>query len=233
MVQASTMNKIILGDCVEVMKKIPNESIDLIITDPPYGINFKSNMDTKNRFDRIINDDNLDFFEPFIKESFRILKNNTNLYIFCRFDNYPYFYEIIKKNGFKVSNCLIWEKSKALGGLGDMEASYLANYEFIIFAHKGRRILFKNRIGRQFGLIKDESINNPLKLLYPTQKPVSLFKKLITLSSSVGDIVLDPFMGSGTTAVACKQCNRKYLCIDLNPLAIELANKRLCQEVLL
>ncbi|MEM4260846.1 MAG: site-specific DNA-methyltransferase [Candidatus Woesearchaeota archaeon] len=226
------INKIYQGDCLELMKEIKDEDIDLILTDTPYGINFKSNMDTKNRFDYIQNDDNLDFFEPFIKQAYRVLKNNTCLFLFCRFDNYPYFFEIVTKNGFKVKNCLIWEKNKTLGGLGDIESSFLNNYEFIIFAMKGRKILFKDGIGREFGLIKDDTISNPSQLLYPTQKPLKILRKLIKISTKEGDIVLDAFCGSGSTCVASKETNRKYIGIDINPKAVNIANKRLSQEVL-
>jgi site-specific DNA-methyltransferase (adenine-specific) len=225
-------NKIYQGDCLELMKDLSDESIDLILTDTPYGINFKSNMDINNRFDYIANDCNLNFLKPFIKQAYRVLKNNSCIFLFCRFDNYPYFYNTIIENGFKVKNCLVWEKNKALGGLGDMESSFLNNYEFVLFAMKGRKILFKDRIGRQFGLIKDDTISNPLQLLYPTQKPLKILRKLISLTTNEQDIVLDCFCGSGSTCLASKQTNRKYIGIDINPKAVEICNKRLLQEIL-
>jgi len=226
------LNKIYCMDCLEGMKDIPDNSIDLILTDTPYGINFKSNMDKKNRFDYIKNDDNLDFFEPFIKTAYRILKNDSCLFLFCRFDNYPLFYQLVVKNGFKVKNCLIWEKNKALGGLGDMEGSFLNNYEFILFATKGRKILFEGRLGREFGLIKDDSISSPLQLLYPTQKPLKILRKLIKLTTKENDLVLDCFCGSGSICIASKQMKRNYIGFDINFKAVDIANKRLSQETL-
>lgn len=219
-------------DCLEGMKEIPDESIDLIITDPPYGINFKSKMDTKKRFQRIINDDNLDFFEPFIKEAYRILKNNSCILIFCRFDNYPYFFNVCKKERFNIKNCLVWEKNKALSGLGDMESSFLNNYEFILFGMKGRRILFKERYGREFGLIQDKTISSPMQLVYPTQKPTKIIHKLVDICSNENDVVLDSFMGSGTTAVVCKQLKRNFIGFDLSRNACKIAEHRLCQQTL-
>lgn len=226
------LNKIYCMDCLEGLKKIPDNSIDFILTDTPYEINFKSNMDTGNRFDYIHNDDNLDFFEPFIIQSKRILKDNTCICLFCRFDNYPFMYEVLKKHGFNIKNCLIWEKNKALGGLGDMEASFLSNYEFVILAMKGRRILFPERFGRQFGLIKDDSISSPMQLLYPTQKPLRILRKLIKICSNENEIVLDAFIGSGSTMVASKESKRQFIGFDINPKAVEIAEKRLAQEVL-
>lgn len=226
------LNKVYCMDCLDGLKNIQDNTIDLILTDTPYGINFKSNMDTSNRFDFIINDDNLDFFEPFIKESFRILKENSCIFLFCRFDNYPFFYEKCVNQGFNIKNCLVWEKNKALGGLGDMESSFINNYEFILFGMKGRRILFKERIGRTFGLIKDDSISNPMQLLYPTQKPLNILRKLIKITTYEEDVVLDCFCGSGSTLLAAKHLNRNFIGMDINPLAIEIANKRLEQQVI-
>ena len=108
-----------------------------------------------------------------------------------------------------------------------MEGSFLNNYEFILFATKGRRILFKNRIGREFGLIKDDTISSPMQLLYPTQKPLKILRKLISLASNKEDLVLDAFCGSGSTCVASKQVGRNYIGIDINPKAVKIAEERL------
>lgn len=219
-------NTIIKGDCIEIMRAMPDESVDCIITDPPYGISFCSNASEKPRFGYILNDDNLDFFRPFVNEAFRVLKNNKCIYIFCRYDNYPIFYNVVKSAGFNIKNCLVWEKNKAMGGLGDMEASYLANYEFILLAMKGRCILFPERFGREFGLLVDTTIDSPLKLQYPTQKPVPLIRRLINTATAKGELVLDPFCGSGTTCIAAKQLSRDFIGIDLNPVAVELSAER-------
>ena len=226
------LNKVHCIDCLLGLKEIQDLSIDLILTDTPYGINFKSNMDKTNRFDFIFNDDNLDFFEPFIKEAYRILKNNSCMFLFCRYDNYPYFYNVCLKHGFNIKNCLIWKNNKALGGLGDMESSFINNYEFVLFAMKGRRILFKDRLGRTFGLIKDDSINNPMQLIYPTQKPLGILRKLIKITTLESDTVLDCFCGSGSTLLASKQTNRNFIGMDINPIAVEIARKRLSQSIL-
>lgn len=226
------INKIYLGDCLEILKGFPDNSIDMILTDTPYGINFKSNMDTSNRFDYIENDDNLDFFEPFIIQAYRLLKENSCIFLFCRFDNYPYFYNTVTKCNLDVKNCLVWEKNKALGGLGDMQGSFLNNYEFVLFAVKGRKILFPDGYEREFGLIKDDSISSPMQLQYPTQKPLGILRKLIGICTDKNDIVLDAFCGSGSTCVACKQTGRNYIGIDINPNAVLLANKRLAQQTL-
>jgi site-specific DNA-methyltransferase (adenine-specific) len=221
------LNKIYCMDCLEGLKKLPDKSVDLVVTDPPYGINYKSNAGKTNKFDVIQGDDGIDL-EPIIKEIFRVMKDNTCLYCFCRYDIYSNFFLIISKY-FNVKNCLIWEKSKALGGLGDITSSYINNFELIIFAHKGRRILWDGGFNREFGLIKDDSINKPTSLVHPTQKPIPILRGFINNCSNKEDIVLDPFMGSGTTAVACKQLGRNFIGFEISPEYCEIANKRLQQ----
>lgn len=226
------INKIYHNDCIDIFKKIEDESIDLILTDPPYGINFRSNSGKKRIFDKIYNDDNLDFFKPFIKNAFRCLKKNSCLFVFCRFDNYPFFYNVIKHEGFNIKNCLVWEKNKSLSGLGDLESSFFNNYEFILFAMKGRKILFNKESGRQYGLIKDDSISNPLQIVYPTQKPLPLLRKLIKITTKKGDTVLDCFCGSGSVCLAANEMYRGYIGIDVNISAVNIAKDRLYQQTL-
>jgi len=123
------LNKIYNMDCLKGMKQLEDNSVDLIVTDPPYGINFQSNH-RKDKFDYIENDDNLDFLDPFVKESYRVLKDNTHFYCFCRWDVYHRFYEVISKY-FKIKNCLIVKRENT--SMGDLEGSFAYFYAF--FAH--------------------------------------------------------------------------------------------------
>ena len=217
---------LVQGDCLKILPKIPDESIDLVVTDPPYGINFQSNH-RKVKFEKIVNDDNLEWIEPVISELYRILKNNSCFYCFTRWDVYSFWKDIIEKTGFRVKNCLIWHKSEALGGLGDLESSYISNYEFIIFAMKGRKILWEKGIKRKQGYFKNTEINSPSKLLHPAMKPVSLIKEFIKDASNENDTVLDPFLGSGTTMKACLELNRNCIGIEIDPKYIKIAKERL------
>lgn len=244
------LNKIYCMDCLEGLKKIPNESIDLISTDPPYGINFKSNY-RKEKFDYLENDDNLDFLEPFIKESFRVLKENTHIYIWCRWDVYHKFYEVISKY-FKIKNCLIIKRVNT--SMGDLEGQFAYFYEMCIFAHKGRRTFNKTNLtmkdGKSHKRFKEDTsttgfINrysdliesmpsgeNRYLMVHPTQKAEQINKFFIQLSSNKDEIILDPFIGSGTTAVACKQLNRNFIGFEISQEYVDIANNRLNQEVL-
>ena len=96
------------GDCLELMKNIPDSSIDLVLTDPPYAMNFQSNY-RKEKYNKILNDKNLNWLESYINECYRIMKDNTCLYCFCSWHNIDIFKKAIE-NKFKLKNILIWEK---------------------------------------------------------------------------------------------------------------------------
>lgn len=235
-------NKIVKGDCLEELKSLPENSVDLIVTDPPYGIDFKSNH--SDRFDKIENDDSLDFFEEFVKQSRRVLKDDTAFYCFTRFDVYPEMYRIIDRY-FEVKNHLVIPTTHF--SMGDLNASYAQNYESVIFALNGRREFnrvnmirdefvsrfdsrrdsngFKNRLPALIDFVDATEFN--LDLEHPTQKSVEPIEIFIRLHSDEGDIVLDPFCGSGTTCVAAKTNNRKYLGIELEEEYVDLARERL------
>jgi len=216
---------LIHGDAINVLKKIEDESIDLVVTDPPYGINYQSNQ-RKIKFEKIINDDNLEWVDEVISELYRILKKNSCFYCFTRWDVYPFWKEKIEKNGFKIKNCLIWIKKNSTGGLGDLESSYKSNFEFIIFCMKGRKILWKGGFGRKNGYFINHNVN-PNSLIHPNEKPVSLIREFIISSSDKHDTVLDPFLGSGTTMKACLELKRNCIGIEIDERYIKITKKRL------
>lgn len=205
------------GDCLELMKEIPDKSIDLILTDPPYGMNFQSNF-RKEKYKKINNDENLLWIDDFLKESYRVLKDNTCIYIFCSWHNVDIFKKNIEKY-FKIKNIIIWVKNNT--SMGDLKGSYAPKYEMIIFAHKGRRLMNGFRYP---DVIEAKRTNNKL---HPTQKPIELLEKFIMASSNENDIVLDPFTGSGSTGVACQNTNRNFIGFELDEKYFEIAKERL------
>lgn len=208
-------NKIYQGDCIKGLSMMADKCVDCIITDPPYGMNYKSNFSKNQTFDKIENDDNLDFFEPFVKEAHRVMKDDTCMYLFCRFDCYPLFYEVLSKY-FNIKNCLIWKKHGSAGGLGDLESSYMNTFELIIFAHKGRRVLWKGGYGRQGGLIEDSSLNGNDNLLHPTQKPIEILRQFVSDATNEGDLIVDAFSGSGSTLIASIREKRDFIGFELS-----------------
>jgi site-specific DNA-methyltransferase (adenine-specific) len=128
-----------LGDCLEVMKNIPNGSIDLIVTDPPYLIRYKTNHRKNKNHDfcnEIKNDDNYELIHNYIKECYRILKDNKAMYMFCSCDHVDYFKQELEKSGFKIKNMIIWVKNNWTAG--DLKAQFGKQYEILFLVNKGR-----------------------------------------------------------------------------------------------
>lgn len=210
------------GDCLNYMKKIPSESIDLIVTDPPYLINYQSSRRIKKeKFEKIKNDVNsqqliCDYFE----ECNRILKNNTAIYCFCSWHHIDFFKQEFEKH-FKLKNIIVWNKNNH--GSGDLKGAYAPKHELILFGHKGRTLLREKRIS---DVIECEKINSS-NLTHPTEKPTKLIEIFIKQSSDIDDIIFDGFMGSGSTGVACINTNRKFIGCELDENYFKIAEQRL------
>jgi len=211
------MNKLIQGDCLEVMKDIPDKSVDLVLTDSPYGMSFQSNH-RKEKYNKIKNDINLDWLPKLSKELFRVSKDNSHAYIFCSFHNIDIFKQEFEKY-FKLKNILIWEKNNT--SMGDLYGDYAPKYEMILYLHKGRKLL---NGGRDANIINFKRSGNKH---HPTEKPVDMFEYLIGKSTKENDIVLDPFIGSGTTGIACKNLNRQFIGIELDADYCKIAQARI------
>ena len=209
------------GDCLELMKDIPDGSADLVLTDPPYGIGFKSNH-RKEKYNEIRNDKSLEWLERYISECCRVLKNNSAIYCFCSWHNVDVFKQAIEKK-FKIKNILIWEKNNT--SMGDLKGSYAPKYEMIIFAHKGRKLLNGFRYA---DIIKAKRTGNKN---HPTEKPVDLLETFIKNSSGENEVVFDGFMGSGSTGVACVNTNRHFIGIELDEGYFKIAKERIEKSI--
>lgn len=216
------INKIHNEDCISGMKKLPNECIDLIITDPPYLMDYKSNRRVKqDKFDKILNDkDSHKLISEAIEEYYRILKNDSAIYIFCSWHHIDFFKQEVEKR-FKLKNLIVWNKNNH--GSGDLKGSYAPKHEFILFAHKGRPLLQNKRIPDVIDCPKISSIN----LVHPTEKPISLLETFILNSSKSRDVVLDGFIGAGSTALASINTNRNYIGFELDKIYFDIAQKRI------
>lgn len=214
--------KLYNGDCLEVIKNIPDKSIDLIITDPPYLMNYQSNWRKKeNRFDKIKNDkDNYILIQEYFKECYRIMRNNTAIYCFCSWHNIDFFKKEFEKY-FKLKNIIVWNKNNH--GTGDLKGSYAPKYEFILFGHKGRTLLREKRIPDVIDCAKISS----KKLTHPTEKPQELLKIFIKQSSDEDNIIFDGFMGTGSCGIATNKLNRKFIGIELDENYFNIAKDRI------
>lgn len=199
------------------MKDIPDGSVDMVLTDPPYGIDFRSNY-RKQKYQSIKNDKSLDWLESFVDELHRILKENTAVYCFCSWHNVDLFKKVFEQK-FKIKNIIVWEKNNT--SMGDLKGSYAPKHEFVIFAHKGRRLINGFRYP---DIIKAKRTGNKH---HPTEKPVDLLEIFINTSSDEKQTVFDPFMGSGSVGVACVNTGRRFIGMELDPGYFEIAQKRI------
>lgn len=210
----SFINKVICGDCLEVMKAIPDGSVDLVITDPPYGLSYFSNYYKHgNPHQKIIGDSDLLF--P-IDELWRILKPSGAIFSFHSH----------KKpiQDVRLKNNIIWVKNN--WSAGDLEGDFGNQYELIAFLPKEDFKLKEKRYSNVWHFARQEPI------LHPTQKPIDLIIRIIRCGSNPGGIILDPFFGSGTTVEACKLLHRNFIGIEINPDYCKIAEERLAQGVL-
>lgn len=211
------LNKIYNMDCLEGMKSIDDNSIDLIIADPPYGIDYQSNF-KKDKFNKIKNDKNI--LLEWIDEAYRVLKPNGAIYCYTRWDVYSIWADKLQEKH-KVKNVIIWYKRG--GGLGDLKGSYIFNHEFILYAVKDRHLLN----GKRESDVWEISKGNTSKYIHPTQKPIELAEKIINKSSSENNVILIPFVGSGNDILACINTNRNYIGFELDTGYFNIANERI------
>lgn len=226
------LNRIYQLNVLDGLKLLPDNSVDLVVCDPPYGIDFNSNYrknSTLKTTKGIANDkDNTLFLEEVIDELNRVLKDNSHIYWFTRWDKVSEQKPLLDKH-FKVKNSLIWMKNN--WSMGDLFGAYAGQYENILFAQKGRKLLNEVDGTKRHPDILQYDRVSPNKLLHSHQKPLDLLEFIIKKSSHEGDIVLVPFCGSGSECVASKILKRKFLSFELEREFIETANKRLdCVE---
>ena len=204
-VRSAVINNVNCIDWQDGIKQVLDNSIDLVVTDPPYGMKFQSNH-RKVKHKSIQNDDNLDWLDGWAVELKRVCKDEAHLYVFCSWHNVDIFKQELGAH-FKIKNILIWEKNNT--GMGDLEGDYAPKYEMIIFCSNGIK---KLNGGRDANILKAKRTGNEN---HPTEKPVNLISYLIEKSSNKGDLVLDTFAGSFSTAQACKQKERNFICFEI------------------
>ena len=222
------LNKVYNDDCIDGMKKMPSESVDLIVTDPPYLISYKTNhrKDKSHKFGKEIANDNDPYvITEYIKECHRIMKDNTAMYMFCSFDKVDFFKQELEKY-FKVKNMIVWVKNNHTAG--DLKAQFGKKYELIFLVNKGRALFNGKRLTDVWEF--DRVVGN--NQLHQNQKPLELIEQCITKHSNVGDVVFDGFIGSGTTAIACINTNRNYIGFELDEEYYKVAEQRIENELL-
>lgn len=238
-------------------EKIDKKSIDLIFADPPYnlsgnGLTWKGNKTggdwymVNEEWDKMTAPEYIQFTRKWIGACFNVLKDNGSIYISCTYHNIAEVMIVLKQLGFKINNVITWQKTNAMPNM--TRRIFTHSTEFVIWAIKGKKWIFnyeelkKMNPDRQ----KDGSLKQmrdvwtlPLvqgnerlkgkngKSLHPTQKPEEMLKRIITASSNKGDIILDPFLGSGTTIYMAKKLGRNWVGIEKNKNYVEISKKRM------
>lgn len=215
MTAAQATQRVIIGDCVTHW---PKKKCRAIITDPPYGIGFDkfniTNIGDKGQIYpstdwKPIANDEKPFFD-WLPIAYDRLQDGGAIYICTRWDVEPAWREAITQAGFTVKQRLIWNKRGH--GMGDLEGTFRPTTEDIIFATKGRHVLNS----RPSCLIDAGHVPAWQKKWHPHQKPELLLEVLIRVSTSRGDLVVDPFCGSGSTGVVCKRMGRNFIGIEID-----------------
>ena len=224
------INKIIEGDCLEVMKEIPDKSISLVVTDPPYEIHARSGGGLHNKRDWLkkVADKNLDTFKPelFLEEIKRVCKN-FHAYIFCSKNLLSKYIDYFKKNNLNWE-ILIYAKRNPIPTKNN---KYLSDKEYCFFV-RDKNCYFNNDLPfEEYKTV--QYVNVKKNEFHPTQKNLEFISILIRKSSKEGDVILDPYIGSGTTAIVAQQLNRQYIGIEIDSAYTEISRKRLAQSNLL
>lgn len=207
--------RIVLGDCTQVLKTIPTGGVDFILTDPPYLVNY-TDRDGRS----IANDRTGEWLEPAFTEAFRVLKDDAFCVSFYGWSKLDLFFAAWKAAGFRVVGHFTCPKT------------YASSSGFVAYQHESAFLLAKGKPNKPANPVSDVlpwkyTGNN----LHPTQKPLSVLKPLIQAFSKPGEIVLDPFAGSGSTCAAAQQLDRRYFGIELDPKYHAAATNRLKTEV--
>lgn len=215
-----------MGDCIKVLPTMADESVDCVITDPPYKLVSGGHFKAAVRFNRVTEEmiksgklfevPDIDWWMP---QLYRVLRNGGHFYCMTNDKNLQGLLTAAQNARFHLLNILVWDK-----GMATPIQFYRKDVEFILFLCKGKAKWIKN--------LGDTALIRGCKGIFgtkvhPSEKPLSLMEHLINNSTAEGDVVLDPFMGSGSTGVACRNTNRKFIGIELVKEYYEIAVKRI------
>lgn len=229
-----------MGDSIEMLKNFPEGSIDMIFADPPYNLSGKGHITCKNGKKAICNKGKWDvienigeFNERWLRECKRVLSDKGTIWISGTLHNHPSIGVLLKKLGFWIINDIVWFKPNAPPQL---QPNRLApSTELIWLASKSKKYEFDYYKAKELNGGKQMRNLWTLtakrhKTSHPTEKPEDLLERIILLGSKKGDVVLDPFMGSGTTGVVSKRLGRSFIGIEVDKDYFKIAKERINYE---
>lgn len=221
-VPITEINRVYCMDCLEGMKRLPSNFADLCVTDPPYEVDYMVKIGMLRRMDHgtekhviesVDATNNGIDWDSWAGELWRIMKDDSHLYIFWAERQSHKLIPILEKVGFKFCQYLIWVKNRPT-----MDATwghkYAYQHELCGFFQKGWKKL--NRENSLFSVLRYNIMGDQANYKHPTQKPEKIIREFIINSSKQGDLVFDPFMGSGTTAACAKQLGRNFIGFEIS-----------------
>ena len=225
------LNKITCGDCYELIKGLPDKSVDLIVTDPPYLIENTKAGGHSNLAKSIqgMNDELANGIltqginEKILDEFMRVIKV-PNIYIWCNHKQIPMYLDYFVNKHKCSFDIIIWVKTNAMPLFNN---KYLTDKEYCLYFRKGAYCNPQSYEEAKTVYFQPINITDKQLFEHTTIKPINIIQTLIKNSSNENDIVLDCFMGSGTTAVACKETGRQFIGFEIEPKWVNVANDRL------
>ena len=208
------------GDSASLLSTVPDNSVSVVATDPPYGMGFQSNRAKGGpRHKKIENDDKV--HADWLVDAYRVLEEDGALITFCDWRTSPQWHLAIEKAGFDIKSQIVWDRG--VHGMGDLKGAFAPQHDIIYYATKGRRT-FKGK--RPKSVIRVMRPSTAKDHGHPTCKPVELMRELIGAVADEGT-VLDPFMGSGSTGVACVELGLFFIGFELDEVYFETAKERI------
>jgi len=249
----SWTNEVHQGDVMKKLQEIPDESVDLIVADPPYNTSHGNNVEYEEKnwkkldesWDSFTKDDYFLFTQKWIKEAMRIMKEGASIFVFGSYHNIGFVNVTFEKNDMDILNEIVWYKRDAFPNITCTRLT--ASHESILWAYKGndKNYTFNydwvketkwaedafdkadTQVRSVWNIPKSKSKDETEHGDHPTQKPLSVVDRIIQMSSQEGDVVLDPFAGSGTSLVSAKKYGREYIGIEKEKEYVDLSANRL------
>ncbi len=233
------INKIHQQSCLEGLKKLPDSSVDLIFTDPPYyqyrAKNVKSlknhkDVVTEFEFDGFSSEEEyLQFLEEVLTECFRVCKPGGAGYLWCGDDFVSYLNRMVERIGFQFRKVIHWHKTNPFPAIYTRKM-YANSMEMLVHFSKGTPKTWNHKpVNEMHNFIQAPICMGKERTNHKTQKPLKVCTPFIEISSNEGDLVLDPFMGSGSTAVAAKMLNRNFIGFEISEEFCKIASNRLAE----
>ena len=222
--------KLINGNCLDTLKNIPNESIDLIVTDPPYPTTSRGNAGNSggmlqkdiNKKGKVFTYNNINCKE-YAPEFYRLLKDGSHCYVMTNHINLIDMLNTFTDVGFHFIKSLIWNKGNKIMG-----QYYMSQYEYILFFRKGKGKKINNcGTSDILSISNKKTKDKDGKNIHDTEKPVELMEVLVNNSSQENELVLDPFMGVGSTGIACIKNKRNFIGIEIDENYFNIAKSRI------